>query len=479
MLSRLCFLIAQAAVLSAATPFWVQVLDQETQLAVPLVELRTLNELAFYTDSNGIAVIDTPELDGQRVFFNIRAHGYEFTEKVMDDPGKIIEVKPGSHLELKMVRRNVAERVARLTGAGIYRDSSIIGFPIPLEHPLMNGLVVGQDTTIAAPYQGKLFWCWGDTFGPAAMNFKVSCATSELPSKGGLHPDRGVDYHYFTDTSGFTRQMLPLKERGLVWLEGLFTVAGPDNRERLVATYTRQNGLRPPDERGVAVFDDKSGVFQPLAQFPSRRSHWSSHPIRVTENGVRYWYLYPNQRVRDDWRAIQDFKNYESFTCLETGMEFDPKSPRLASPCSWRAGTEFLSARQERELINRKLLKPEDALFPLLDSATGSPTNASASSLSWNENRKRYILLSEQTGNVYYSEAPSPLGPWRTAVKIVSHDDYNFYNVVHHPFFDDDRSGVIYFEGTYTDAFSRAKTKTPRYNYNQILYRLRLDRIPK
>jgi hypothetical protein len=47
--------------------------------------------------------------------------------------------------------------------------------------------------------------------------------------------------------------------------------------------------------------------------------------------------------------------------------------------------------------------------------------------------------------------------------------------VVHHPFFDKDGGRVIYFEGTYTDAFSAAKMKTPLYNYNQIMYKLRLD----
>jgi hypothetical protein len=34
---------------------------------------------------------------------------------------------------------------------------------------------------------------------------------------------------------------------------------------------------------------------------------------------------------------------------------------------------------------------------------------------------------------------------------------------------------LIYFEGTYTAAFSGAKQKTPRYDYNQIMYRLVLD----
>ena len=34
---------------------------------------------------------------------------------------------------------------------------------------------------------------------------------------------------------------------------------------------------------------------------------------------------------------------------------------------------------------------------------------------------------------------------------------------------------IIFLEGTYTDSFTNAPTRTPRYNYNQIMYRLDLD----
>ena len=57
----------------------------------------------------------------------------------------------------------------------------------------------------------------------------------------------------------------------------------------------------------------------------------------------------------------------------------------------------------------------------------------------------------------------------------MSHDKYSFYNPVHHAFFDQDGGRVIYFEGTYTTAFSGNPTPTPRYDYNQIMYRLELD----
>ncbi len=45
------------------------------------------------------------------------------------------------------------------------------------------------------------------------------------------------------------------------------------------------------------------------------------------------------------------------------------------------------------------------------------------------------------------------------------------------PFFDEDGGRVIYFEGTYTASFSAAKELTPRYDYNQIMYRVKLDDV--
>lgn len=44
-----------------------------------------------------------------------------------------------------------------------------------------------------------------------------------------------------------------------------------------------------------------------------------------------------------------------------------------------------------------------------------------------------------------------------------------------HPFFDQDGGRKIYFEGTYTTTFSGNPVTTPRYEYNQLMYRLSLD----
>lgn len=50
-----------------------------------------------------------------------------------------------------------------------------------------------------------------------------------------------------------------------------------------------------------------------------------------------------------------------------------------------------------------------------------------------------------------------------------------FYNPVHHPVFDQEGGRLIYLEGTYANTFSGNPDATPRYDYNQIMYRLALD----
>ena len=84
-------------------------------------------------------------------------------------------------------------------------------------------------------------------------------------------------------------------------------------------------------------------------------------------------------------------------------------------------------------------------------------------------------MLAESTGTVYYSEADDPIGHGGLLRRLSVTRHTIFYNVVQHAFFDQEGGCIIYFEGTYTSSFSAAKEDTPRYNYNQIPYRLRLD----
>ena len=393
--------------------FVVHVIDDRTGRGVPLVELKLPNEVKYWTDSAGVAALDEPSLGEGEVFIHVRSDGYEYEHETPFGRGVNVRIEPGEAQVIRIRRTMVAERLYRLTGEGIYRDSMLAGLPIAMKEPLLNGRVLGQDTVSAAIYRSKIFWIWGDTVGPAYWNFSVSAATSDP----GDDPAVAVNYSYFTDSDGRAKEMLPLPREGLIWIEGLIPMTDPNGQERLIATYTRQDGLKFPDECGLALFDEAMQVFQPWKEVPCRDNHYSSHPFLYDG----YWYLYPWLRVPNDWSAIQDSNRWES----------------------------------------REVQLPSGNLRP--------------SCVVWNQYRKRWILLLENTGDVYYAEARQPEGPYGPAVKIIHHDQYNFYNVATHTFFNQEEDRVIYLEGTYTDAFSGAPEKTPRYNYNQVQYRLQLD----
>jgi len=119
-------------------------------------------------------------------------------------------------------------------------------------------------------------------------------------------------------------------------------------------------------------------------------------------------------------------------------------------------------------------------LLPV-DTESGQRIQMHRGTVRWNRHRDRWILVANQEGGssylgeVWYSESDQLTGPWVKARKIVTHDKYSFYNPVHHPHFDQKNGRWIYFEGTYSATFSGNSDKTPRYDYNQIMYRLDLD----
>ncbi len=100
----------------------------------------------------------------------------------------------------------------------------------------------------------------------------------------------------------------------------------------------------------------------------------------------------------------------------------------------------------------------------------------------WNAYRSAWSLVvleaggsSSYLGEVWYAEAERPEGPWTYARKVVTHEKYSFYNPRLHPYFARDGGRMLYFEGTYTRTFSGNADQTPRYDYNQIMYRLDLS----
>ena len=128
--------------------FCIKVVDDATGRGVPLVELKTVSGIRYYTDSAGVVAFEEPGLMGQKVFFHVKSHGYEYPKDGFGYRGARLKVEPGGEATLKIKRNNIAERLYRVTGAGIYRDSLLVGRrgPCRSDSPLLNGqgLRVGQ-----------------------------------------------------------------------------------------------------------------------------------------------------------------------------------------------------------------------------------------------------------------------------------------------------------------------------------------------
>lgn len=479
--------------LAAANPFFgIHVVDDQTGRGVPLVELETVNHLRFVTDSAGWVAFHEPGLMERDVFFHVRSHGYELPKDGFGYAGKALKPQPGQRATIRLHRRNLAERLYRVTGEGIYRDSVLLGEPVPLAEPLGAGRVAGQDSVLAVPYAGRLYWFWGDTARMAYPlgHFWTAGATSALPGHGGLDPALGVDLHYFVDREGFSRPVGRLGvEKGLIWIDGVLTVPDDSGRERLLARYAHMESLGKTLGQGLALFNDRTQEFERLKTIGLDET-WrfpQGHPIRHRDRGVDYFYfgeVFPVVRVPATLLAIQDPRAYEALSCLDPGAAPNAaavrRGPDGRARYEWQRHAKPLDTAAEQKLIDAAGLKPEEARLHPVDVDSGKPVRLHRGSVNWNDYRRCWVLIATEQegtsflGEVWYAEAPEPIGPWRRAKKIATHDRYSFYNPVHHRFLDQAGGRVLYFEGTYANTFSGNPDATPRYDYNQVMYRLDL-----
>ncbi|KZS01163.1 Uncharacterized protein APZ42_002255, partial [Daphnia magna] len=104
-------------------PFVIEVTDADTGRPVPLVELRTTNHLRYVTDNAGVIAFDEPGLLGTEVFFSVVSHGYEVPKDGFGIRGVRLTTKPGETGKVKLKRLNIAERLHRVTGDGVFAES--------------------------------------------------------------------------------------------------------------------------------------------------------------------------------------------------------------------------------------------------------------------------------------------------------------------------------------------------------------------
>lgn len=454
--------------------FGIHVVDEETGRGVPLIELRTVNDVRGITDNAGWIAFNEPGLMDREVWFYVSlSPGYERQKDGFGYTGVRVKTTPGTSATVKMKRLNIAERVARTTGQGLYRDSELLGLPCALPNLTAAG-VMGQDSVQAVPYQDKIFWLWGDTNVPhyPLGNFQTTSAFT--PKE--LKPEQGIAFDYLVDSErpDKLRHMLPIKDPGAVWLFGLLTVKDDQGKEAMIAHYSRHKALDNAVEHGLARYSDEKGHFEVIKQLdPANKWRFPrGHAVKAGE-----YFYFPEGflcvRVKAHWVDLMDPARYEALHYDETKRVWQ-----------WQHEQEPTSQGDETRLLLKGTMPREQARYRLKDVEKDKLVRLHGTSIQWNEHRKRWVLIGVQSGErddpsplgeVWYAESKEPDGPWGKAVKVVTHPRYTWYNPVHHSFLDAEGGRYIYFEGTYSLEFSGNPLAPARYDYNQLMYKLDLD----
>jgi hypothetical protein len=435
-----------ASSLTALEPCRISVIDEENGWAVPLVELRSNHHVSFYTDNAGLVAFDLPELMGVETWFTVEADGYEVKADGFGSRGFRFVPEAGGTHTLKVKRTMVAKRLGRLTGAGLYGESQKLG-----EHlEWKESGILGSDSIQSAVHRGRLFWAWGDTIVPKYPLglFHMSSATTATSPLSSYEPPLKLAFDYFRDGEGQVRNVanVAANDPGPTWVSGYVSLPSADGDPRLVGHYAKITPPLTSYRTGLCAWSEETNEFESVKVLWDRKTDGDKepaspvgHPAFWTDEAGKDWLLFGNP--------------------LPT-MKMPPTYEAWLDPSQW------------------ELLKPQEKL----EAAGGGEVKPHSGSIAWNEYRKRWVTIFVEyfgkpspLGEVWYAEAASPMGPWSKAVKVLSHRDYTFYNPRIHATLTPEGSAILLFEGTYTELFSKAKKSTPRYDYNQILYRLDLD----
>ena len=234
---------------------------------------------------------------------------------------------------------------------------------------------------------------------------------------------------------------------GPTWVGGYVSLPDKTGTPRLTGSYIKVRNHLEAYESGLCVWDDDARSFRQLRVLwtksdsaPKQPPMPDGHPAFWKDNAGKEWVLFGNPL------------------------------PVLRCPATFEAW---------QDAATWEVLKPQESLHASDDGPAVKPHSGS---IAWNPFRKRWVTVFMQAfgkpsvfGEIWYAEADAPTGPWGTAVKILTHDNYTFYNPRLHPEFTAPDSPILIFEGTYTAEFADRPPPTPRYNYNQMLYRLDLD----
>lgn len=428
--------------------FQISVIDAGNGWPVPMVELTTIHEVRFVSDNRGIIAFDLPELMGTECWFSIVGHGYGVPKDGFGYEGVRFTPMPGGRATVSLHRTYPAQRLGRLTGAGIFSESQRFG----LESQWHESGILGCDSVQIARHNGKLFWAWGDTNLPGYPLglFHTSSATTSLNPIPDFIPPIRLTFDYFKDANQRIRNVAEMPGDGPTWISGYVSLPDQAGNHHLVASYLKVKNFLQAYEAGLCIWDENSQSFikhrvlwEHSPDHPTPPTIPEGHPVIWSDDSQQPWLL------------------------------FGDPFPKLQMPATFEAWSQQLHWQS---------LTPQSHVPSLDGSSQVAPHRGS---IAWNPFRQKWVAIFTQLngtpsrlGEIWYAESNSPFGKWGDAVKVASHNNYSFYNPRIHPEWTSNHSPILLFEGTFSRQFADNPHPTPRFDYNQILYRLDLNSPP-
>src|SRR5262249_35780673 len=141
-------------------------------------------------------------------------------------------------------------------------------------------------------------------------------------------------------------------------------------RQRMAAHYEKLKSLGHRLEHGLAVWDDKKEIFEPVLKLPSDEA-WRflrGHPLRQTVDGRDYFLCgdnFPDVRVSARLEDVVKPEAYEAYPCFTAPNRSDKPEPsrdsegRLAY--SWKRDSRPANQNDEDRWLKSGAIKDAEA----------------------------------------------------------------------------------------------------------------------
>jgi len=435
-----------------AAEFGIHVVDEADGRGIPMAIVRMSNGVEHLTDSAGWIRIDEPGLMHSRVRLEIHSPGYRMPARGKDSAAVELQFSTTGDVVVPLVRVDIAQRMYRVTGTGIYRDSELLNREVPL--PIGNhaaGLVSAWGVQRASIGK-KVVWCWRQSLlsHGGMTSVSVAGAWSDFPEHGGLDPTQGIHFAYLPAGTEQVHSLLTAEDPGAIWIEGLTSVPDETGKLNLVAHYIRQGAEGERAEHGIAIWTDEKRFERIVVlgdeyewQFPAGQC--------VTRQ--------PFCHVRCPAR-LDAVRNPGAFEALS----WDTTSHKY----TWQQSRPPMSQREESTWIAEgSISQPRTQVR---DHNSQKPVPVQESSIEWNPHHRCYVMIASSVdGDVWFCESRHLEGPWENAIRIISAEPGRCSSPVQHPFMNQDGGRIIWFETALLDS------GLPRYDRNELMHRLDLD----